>query len=94
MRERDCVQSALACATEAWAMERAGLHSLGDETDGGGMEVRGVAGGWGRSVDLCSLLGVRSVAEVVGRGGLGWFGRVERGRMVGCRPAELWWWRG
>ena len=35
------------------------------------------------------LLGVQSVAEVVGRGRLKWFGHVE---MIGCRPVEMWRW--
>ena len=43
------------------------------------------------SVDLYSLLWVQSVAEVVRRGRLRWFGHVE---MIGYQPVEMWWWQG
>ena len=46
------------------------------------------------NVDLYSLLGVQSVNEVVRRGRLRWFGHVERKRMIGCWPVEMWWWQG
>ena len=43
------------------------------------MDVRGVSlKGRKHSVDLYSFLGVESVAEVVWRGTLRWFGHVER----------------
>ena len=48
-----------------------------------------------RSEDLYSLLGVQSVAEVVRRGRLIWFGmwnvRVE---MIWYLPVGMWWWQG
>ena len=48
-----------------------------------------------RSVDLYSLLGVQSVAEVVRQGRLRWWGMWNvRVGMIGCRPVEMWWWRG
>ena len=43
-----------------------------------------------RSVDLYSFLGVESVAEVVRRGRLRWFGHVE----TRCWPVGMWWCRG
>ena len=49
-----------------------------DGTDDGEMDVRGVAKDSKRSVDLYSLLGVQSVADVVRCGRLRWFGHQER----------------
>ena len=37
----------------------------------------------GHGEDLCNLLGIGCVAGVVGRGGLGWFGHLERGGVDG-----------
>ena len=38
------------------------------------------------------------MAEVVRRGRLRWFGALGmwnvRGKMIGCRPVEMWWWQG
>ena len=49
-----------------------------------------------RSEDLCNLLGINCVADVVRRGRLRWFGHLEHEnvRMIGCLLAEGWWWRG
>ena len=61
-----CVQSALTYGTETWAMKKANLQSL-ERTER--MMVRWMCGvslkDRKRSVDLYSLLGVQSVAEVV-----------------------------
>ena len=74
-----CVQSALTYGTETWAMKIANLQSL-ERTER--MMVRWMCGvslkDRKRSVDLYSLLRVQSVAEVVRRGRLRWFGHVER----------------
>ena len=74
-----CVQSALTYGTETWAMKKASLHSL-ERTKR--MMVIWMCGvslkDRKRSVDLYSLLGVQSVAEVVRRDRLRWFGHVER----------------
>ena len=76
---RACVLSVLAYGTETWVMEKEILRSL-ERTER--MMVR-----WmcrvslkdrKRSVDLYSLLGVQSVADVVRRGRLRWFGHLER----------------
>ena len=71
-----CVQSALTYQTETWAMKVASLEWTER------MMVRwmcGVSLKDGKcSVDLYSLLRVQSVAEVVRRGRLRWFGHVER----------------
>ena len=76
---RACVQSVLTYGTEIWAMKVANLQSL-ERTER--MMVRWMCGvslkDTKRSVDLYSLLGVESVAEVVKRGRLRWFGLVER----------------
>ena len=48
-----------------------------------------------RSVDLYSLLGVESVAEVVSRGRFRFFGHVEsKSGDDWCRPVGMWWWQG
>ena len=49
-----------------------------------------------RRVDLYSLLGVQSVADVARRGRLRCFGHLEPIRvwMIGYRPAERWRWQG
>ena len=71
-----CVQSAL---TETWAMKKVNLHSL-ERMEW--MMVRWMCRVLLKdrkcSVDLYSLLGVQSVAEVVRRGRMRWFGHVER----------------
>ena len=75
---RACVQSVLTYGTETWAMKVANLQSL-KRTER--MMVRWMCGvslkDRKRSVDVYSLLGVESVAEVVRRGRLRWFGHVE-----------------
>ena len=75
-----CVQSALTYyGTETWATKKANLHSL-ERTER--MMVRWMCGVSLKdrkgSVDLYSLLGVQSVADVVRQGRLRWFGHVER----------------
>ena len=45
-----------------------------------------------RSVYLYSLLGAQSVADVVRRGRLRWFGHLER--RSGYWPVEMWRWQG
>jgi hypothetical protein len=73
-----CVQSVLTYGTETWAMKAENLQSLGRAER---MMVRWMCGvtlkDRKRSEDLYSLLGVQSVAEVVRRGRLRWFGHVE-----------------
>ena len=80
-----CVQSVLTYGTETWVMKKANLQSL-ERTER--MMVR-----WmcevslkdrKRSVDLYSLLGVQSMAEVVRQGRLRWFGHVE------CKSGDDW----
>ena len=70
---------ALTYGTETWAMKKANLHNL--------ERMERMMVGWmcgvslkdkKRSVDLYSLLGVQSVAEVVRQGRSRWFGHVER----------------
>ena len=72
-------QCVLTCGTETRAMKKANLQSL-ERTER--MMVRWMCGvllkDRKRSVDLYSLLGVQSVAEVVRQGRLRWFGHVER----------------
>ena len=48
------------------------------------------------SMDLCSLLGIQCVADVVRHGRLRWFGHIlsVRVRMIGYRLAEILRWRG
>ena len=90
-----CVQSALTYGTETWAMKEANLQSL-ERTER--MMVRWMCGvslkDRKRSVDLYSLLDVQSVAGVVRRGRVRWFGHVEHKRMIWCQPVEMLWWRG
>ena len=68
---RACVQSVLTYGTETWAMKIANLQSLERAER---MMVRWQCGVSSkdrkRSVDLYTLLGVQSVAEVVRRGRL------------------------
>ena len=48
-----------------------------------------------RSVDLYSLLGVQSLADVGRCGRLRWFGHLElKVWIIGCRPVDILWWRG
>ena len=91
---KTCVQSVLTYGTEAWAMKKANLQSL-ERTEW--MMVRWMCGvslnDRKRSVDLYSLLGVQSVADVVRHGRLRWFGHLER-RSVddwvsACRKLEV-----
>ena len=91
------VQSVLTYGTETWAMKKANLHSL-ERTEW--MMVRWMYGVPLKdrkcSVDLYSLLGVQSVADVVRRGRLRWFGHLER-RSVDdwvSGPVERWRWQG
>ena len=76
---RACIQSVLTYRTETWAMKAENLHSLERAER---MMVRWMCGvslkDRKRSVDLYSLLGVQSMAEVVRLGRLRWFGHVER----------------
>ena len=78
-----CVQSVLTYGTETWAMKEANLQSL-ERTER--MMVRWMFGvslkDRKRSVDFYSLLGVQSVADVVRRGRLRWFGHLERRSVV------------
>ena len=89
-----CVQNVLTYETETWAMKKANLQSL-ERTER--MMVRWLCGvslkDRKRNVDLYSLLGVQSVAEVVRHGRLSWFGHV-RVEMIGCRHVEMWQWQG
>ena len=90
--------------TETWAMKKANLQSLErtehithsvERTER--MMVRWMCGVSLKhrkySVDLYSLLGVQSVANVVRRGRLRWFGHLERrsvdGWMSACRKVEV-----
>ena len=76
---RACLQSVLTYGTETWAMKTENLHSLERAAR---MMVRWMCGvslkDRKRSEDLYSLLGVQSVAKVVRRGRLRWFGHKER----------------
>ena len=76
---RVCVQSMLTYGTETWAMTAENLHSLERAEH---MMARWMCGvslkDRKRSEDLYSLLGVRSMAEVVRHGRLRFFGHVER----------------
>ena len=44
---------------------------------------------------ICTFFwGVESVAKVVRRRRLRWFGHVEHNSgMIGCRPVQMWWWQ-
>ena len=74
-----CVQSVLIYGTEMWAMKADDLRSL-ERTER--MMVRWICGvslnDRRRSEDLCNLLGINCVADVVRRGRLRWFGHLER----------------
>ena len=74
-----CVQSVLIYGTETWAMKADDLSSL-ERTER--MMVRWMCGvslkDRKRSEDLCNLLGINRVADVVRRGRLRWFGHLER----------------
>ena len=91
-----CVQSVLIYGTETWAMKADDLRSL-ERTER--MMVRWMCGvslkDRKRSEDLCNLLGINCIADVVRRGRLRcldiWSVRVW---MIGCLLAEGWWWRG
>ena len=82
---RACVQSVLTYGTETWAMKVANLQSLERMER---MMARWMCGvslkDRKSSVDLYSLLGVDSMAEVVRRGRLRWFGHVE------CKSGDDW----
>ena len=73
-----CVQSVLIYGTETWAMKADDLRSL-ERTER--MMVRWMCGvslkDRRRSEDLCNLLGINCVADVVRRGRLRWFGHLE-----------------
>ena len=47
-----------------------------------------------RSEDLCNLLGINCVADVVRRGRLRWFGHLERKSVDDWVSACRGWWRG
>ena len=76
---RACIQSVLTYGTETWAKKTENLHRLERAEH---MIVRWMCGvslkdkKW--SEDLYSLLGVQSMAKVMRRGRLRWFGHVER----------------
>ena len=74
-----CVQTVLIYGTETWAMKADDLRSL-ERTER--MMVRWMCGvslkDRKRSEDLCNLLGINCVADVVRRGRLRWFGHLER----------------
>ena len=82
---RSCVQSVLTYGTETWAMKAENLQSLGRAEH---IMVRWMCGvslkDKKRSEVLYSLLGVQSVAEVVKRGKLRWFGHAE------CKNEDDW----
>ena len=74
-----CVQSVLIYGTETWAMKADNLRSL-ERTER--MMARWMCGvslkDRKRSEDLCNLLGINCVVDVVRRGRLRWFGHLER----------------
>ena len=74
-----CVQSVLIYGTEIWVMKADDLRNL-EKTER--MMVRWMCGvsmkDRKRSEDLCNLLGINRVADVVRRGRLRWFGHLER----------------
>ena len=73
------IQSVLIYGTETWVMKADDLRSL-ERTER--MMVRWMCGvslkDRKRSEDLCNLLGINCVADVVRRGRLRWFGHLER----------------
>ena len=75
-----CVQSVLIYGTETWAMKADDLRSLEKRTEH--MMVRWMCGvslkDRKRSEDLCNLLGINCVADVVRHGRLRWFVHLER----------------
>ena len=74
-----CVQSVLIYGTETWAMKADDLRSLGKDRTYDGEMMCGVSlKDRRRSEDLCNLLGINCVADVVRRGRLRWFGHLER----------------
>ena len=89
-----CVQSVLTYGTETWVMKKANLQSL-ERTER--MMVRWMCGvslqDRKRSVDLYSLLGVQSEADVVRHGRLRWFGHLESRSVddwvLTCRKVEV-----
>ena len=91
---RACVPSVLTYGTETGAIKVANLQSL-ERTER--RRVRWMCGvllkDRKHSVDLYSLLWVESVAEVVRRGRLRWFGHVERKNgddwVSACRNVEV-----
>ena len=93
---RACVQSVLTYGTETWAMKTENRQNLGRAEH---MMVRCMCGvslkDRKRSEVLYSRLGVQSMAKVVRRVRLRWFGMWNvRMEMIGCRPVEMWLWRG
>ena len=74
-----CVQSVLTYGTETWAMKAENLYSLERAER---IMVRWMCGVFlkdrKRIEVLYGLLGVQSMAKVVRRGRLRWFGHVER----------------
>ena len=80
-----CVQSVLIYGTETWAMKADDLRSL-ERTER--MMVRWMCGvslkDRKHSEDLCNLLGINCVADVVRRGRLRWFGHLE------CKSVDDW----
>ena len=81
-----CVQSVLIYGTETWAMKADDLRSL-ERTER--MMVRWMCGvplkNRKHSEDLCILLGIICVADVVRRGRLRWFGHLEHRSVDDCR---------
>ena len=85
-----CVQSVLIYGTETWAVKAENLRSL-ERTEH--MMVRWMCGVSLRdrkcNEDLCNLLGINHVVDVVRRGRLRWFGHLERksvdGWVSSCR---------
>ena len=81
----------LTYGTETWARKAENLHSLERAER---MMVRWRHGESVKdrrpSVDLCSLVGVQSVADVVRHGRLRWFNHLElKVGVIGCQPIEI-----